>query len=138
MRDTDVLQLESSMLQLNMMKIEGNVQRMQLYIEQWLQKNGSKDDPELQDLEPLELEDDVPLPECERNPIPELSLQAANITRQGEGERGAESRRERKGAKEREHTHAHAHTHALQNTRRHAFSMGCCLVPLSSSGELGH
>ena len=107
MRDTDVLQLESSMLQLNMMKIEGNVQRMQLYIEQWLQKNGSKDDPELQDLEPLELEDDVPLPECERNPIPELSLQAANITRQGEGERGAQSRRERKGAKEREHTHAH-------------------------------
>ena len=36
-RDADVLLLESSMLQLNMMKIEGNVQRMQLFIEQWVQ-----------------------------------------------------------------------------------------------------
>ena len=34
--DGDLLQLESSTLQFNMMRIENNVQRMQLFIEQFL------------------------------------------------------------------------------------------------------
>lgn len=75
----DVLQLEGSKLPLNMMRIEANVMRMQLFIEQHVQKHGA-DDPELQDLEPLELEPDVPLPECETNPMQELSLTGEGIT----------------------------------------------------------
>lgn len=74
------LQLEGSKLPVDMMRIETNVLRMQLLIEQYVQKHSADDDPELQDLEPLELETDVPLPECESNPIQELSLTGEGIT----------------------------------------------------------
>ena len=79
-KDSDVLQLESSTLQLNMTRIEANVQRMQLFIEQYIQTQQGAKDPELQDLEPLELESDLPLPTCETSPIAELSLKAAGVT----------------------------------------------------------
>ena len=77
----DLLQLESSTLQLNMTRIESNVQRMQLFIEQFAQEHA--DDPELQDLDapdPVALIEPA-LPECERVPIPQLSLQGEGITR---------------------------------------------------------
>ena len=77
--DGDILLLESSKLPLNMMRIETNVLHMQLFIEQYVQKHGA-DDPELQDLDPLELEPDVPLPKCETDPIQELSLTGEGIT----------------------------------------------------------
>ena len=56
-----------------MLRIEANVLRMKLLIEQYVQKHSAYD-PELQDLDPLELEPDILLPECETNPIQELSL----------------------------------------------------------------
>ena len=76
--DTDSLQLESSTLQLNMTRIESNVQRMQLFIEQYVQKH-SADDPELSNLDPLELEPDIPVPSCELSPIQEVSLREEGI-----------------------------------------------------------
>ena len=77
--DGGSLQLEGSKLPVDMMRIETNVLRMQLLIEQYVQKHSADDDPELQDLEPLELEMDVPLPECESNPIQVLSLTGEGI-----------------------------------------------------------
>jgi pyochelin synthetase len=76
--DGDILQLEGAKLPLNMTKIEANVMRMKLEIEQYVQQHA--DDPELQDLEPLELEPYVPLPKCETDPIQELSLTGEGIT----------------------------------------------------------
>ena len=74
----DTLQLESANLPANMMKIESNVMRMKLLIEHFVQRNAN--DPDLQDLEPLELEPDIPPPKCETNPIEELSLREEGIS----------------------------------------------------------
>ena len=74
----DTLQIESANLPANMMKIESNVMRMKLLVEHFVQRNAN--DPDLQDLEPLELEPEIPPPKCETNPIEELSLRGEGIS----------------------------------------------------------